>query len=464
MDFKKDVNYYKILGVTQDASLSNIIKAKDRLKFGNEDDRAPFSMWKQIDEAYEVLSNFDKRKEYDEFLKQNNEFVSSARTSSEFEAELERRNTSENTISNNNVTESLNTEEILNQNVNTTVEEENVQEERTFENVSENDVSNQNVEETISEMPQENVEEEKTEEELPIENTENVQEESPEENIDNSELNNSNGNVQEEENTNENVQEVNSDVNQNSNSQSQSLENSAQQRIVIERAHDFTEINSKLKNKITNCGMLKLQKNNNMITVKPQTLDELKAFEEYQQKFNNEVNTLLTVPLNNYRLEINKKKYETQIELLKKILEIRSNRNVKGKFDLFLHKAQVMSIVNQINSANKNLERVNQKIEEYEQNNKPKLAMLNEELMETAKQLNQQKEEPIKNIKFKNLEVKYSKLLYKRDLKGTRIKSRVIREGKFYDSIVKAKDFVKSRAYYFVSSDEIDEEVKRAIR
>ena len=62
--------YYDILGVEQDASFENIEKARNRMKYGNPDDRVPFWMWKEIDEAYDVLSNPISRKNYDESLKE----------------------------------------------------------------------------------------------------------------------------------------------------------------------------------------------------------------------------------------------------------------------------------------------------------------------------------------------------------------------------------------------------------
>ena len=64
-------NYYQILGITSEAKLSEIKKAYRRLsiKFHpdkNPDDDGYFSdMFKQINEAYEVLSDEQKREEYD---------------------------------------------------------------------------------------------------------------------------------------------------------------------------------------------------------------------------------------------------------------------------------------------------------------------------------------------------------------------------------------------------------------
>jgi len=71
MDYYSNQSYYDILGVKQDASLDSIQKAKDRLKFGDPDDRAPFSMWDKIDEAYNVLSDIEKRREYDKKIEED---------------------------------------------------------------------------------------------------------------------------------------------------------------------------------------------------------------------------------------------------------------------------------------------------------------------------------------------------------------------------------------------------------
>lgn len=68
MNYYDNQTYYDILGVDNNATIDIINKAKDRLKFGSPDDRVPFSMWRKIDEAHSVLSNPEKRKEYDEKL------------------------------------------------------------------------------------------------------------------------------------------------------------------------------------------------------------------------------------------------------------------------------------------------------------------------------------------------------------------------------------------------------------
>lgn len=65
MDYYKNQSYYDVLGVEPTASFESIEKAKNRLKFGDSESRAPFSMWDKIDQAYVILSNPTKRSEYD---------------------------------------------------------------------------------------------------------------------------------------------------------------------------------------------------------------------------------------------------------------------------------------------------------------------------------------------------------------------------------------------------------------
>ena len=89
MDYYKNQSYYDILGVTEDASLESIEKAKNRLKFGDAEDRAPFNMWDKIDEAYKVLTNPEKRAEYDKKLgtERKNVYSSTGEISSDHEFE-----------------------------------------------------------------------------------------------------------------------------------------------------------------------------------------------------------------------------------------------------------------------------------------------------------------------------------------------------------------------------------------
>ena len=65
-----DRDYYQILGVSEDASQEQIKAAYRRLAFQyhpdrNKEDTAAAEKMKEINEAYAILSNQAKRKEYD---------------------------------------------------------------------------------------------------------------------------------------------------------------------------------------------------------------------------------------------------------------------------------------------------------------------------------------------------------------------------------------------------------------
>ena len=65
-------DYYTILGVSRDASAANIKKAYKKLAMKhhpdrNKGDKVSEDKFKELSEAYEVLSNSDKRQTYDQF-------------------------------------------------------------------------------------------------------------------------------------------------------------------------------------------------------------------------------------------------------------------------------------------------------------------------------------------------------------------------------------------------------------
>lgn len=89
--------YYEILGLPKNGideegkkiSIESITNAKNALKFGEEDGRAPFTMWDKIDEAYSVLSDQTRRNEYDKLLGEsvivnNNEITDKSEQTSNF--------------------------------------------------------------------------------------------------------------------------------------------------------------------------------------------------------------------------------------------------------------------------------------------------------------------------------------------------------------------------------------------
>ncbi len=76
MGYADNKTYYEILGISTDATSKDIQLAKDRLKFGSQDERVPFSMWSKIDEAYNVLIDANKRMEYDKKIFNERETLS----------------------------------------------------------------------------------------------------------------------------------------------------------------------------------------------------------------------------------------------------------------------------------------------------------------------------------------------------------------------------------------------------
>jgi curved DNA-binding protein CbpA len=76
-----DRDYYQILGVSEDASQEQIKAAYRRLAFQyhpdrNKEDTAAAEKMKEINEAYAILSNQAKRKEYDTFKDSYGSFAS----------------------------------------------------------------------------------------------------------------------------------------------------------------------------------------------------------------------------------------------------------------------------------------------------------------------------------------------------------------------------------------------------
>ena len=394
-----NTRYYEILGVTHDASVESINKARDRLMYGNADDRAPSFQMPEIIEAYGVLVDPDKRKEYDKYLAQN-----------------------ENSIS-----------DII-------IEEPRINEQTPIVEVPDNT-------NTIEEATNDNVD--------IIQNDIVIEE--PEVTV------------------------------VRGNPQQQTINN-------LNRAAKFTEVNEKFKDmsfeyKLKALGKkvggaivvfaagpatwavvggiliaknkrkYKIHKNNKAKKMTPTQTEELREFQEYENNLNKQIDKLLAEPHNNYRLEINKKKYEAQIELLKKQLSLRSNRPLKGKIDMFFNKLQVMQAASQLQSAAKNLERVSKKIDDYDNDKTPRLSRLNKQLIDNAEELNNQQTAHLRTSAVTKLQVSQNKLLHKRNEIGTTMKHRIVRSGKFYDGIIKAKDFVKSRGYAFSSLENIDERV-----
>lgn len=382
MDYYKNQSYYDVLGVKEDASIESIEKAKERLKFGDPDDRAPFSMWDKIDEAYVVLSTPEKRREYDKKLEEDKNIYSNS-------------NHGTSSSSDNNSGEG-------------------------------------------TDLPPEEDEDEK--------------------------------------NKGKNTDDDNTNVNEDTEEKEYDLrfisEFKPKEKEVKQKASD-----SKFKTVAKYAGgvlvgnlvagpigavavtiwmkkhkKVSLQKDKNPKKITKISTSEMSEIEKYNQTLNNEINRLLSEPHNNYKLEINRIKYENQIVLLENLLDIKLSKKVK-KTEILKQKIDVVSTKMQLETAKKNLANIQSKIKEYEK--EQGLSKVNKELIEVNQQLAEQKDN--KSFSLRKLEAYQTRLLNKRDARAKGIKTVVVKSGKVYDSFLKAKDFVKSLPYMFKSAEKLDE-------
>lgn len=392
-DYYKNQSYYDVLGVKEDASLERIQRAKDDLKFGEPDDRAPFSMWAKIDEAYSVLSDREKRREYDRKLAESR----SAKIGHE-----------------------ANSDDV--------VEEISKQIEKQYSS-------------TINEpkMKSETVISKPSEEKTTSENADKV-EENPSE---------------------EKEYDLNyvSPFNPKEKETKSKIEESKAKTVAKYVGGTLTgflvagpigavavPIWMKKHKKVS------LQKGDKPKKITKISTSETAEIEKYNQTLNAEINRLLSEPHNNYKLEINKAKYENQIALLEKLLDIKLSKKVK-KIEILKHKLDVASTKMQLETAKKNLANIQEKITEYEK--EQGLSKVNKQLIEVNQQLAEKKGD--KSFSIRKLEAYQTKLLNKRDSKAKRVKFLVEKSSKVYDGFLKAKDFVVSIPYMFKSSEKMDE-------
>ena len=387
-----NTKYYEILGVTHDAKLESISRAKDRLKFGSPEDRAPFNQWDLIDEAYGVLSDVEKRRQYDRYLKENGIELNKTRTYAEF------------------------------------LEEKAI-------------------------GPVEEQEEKKFKIDIPDE----IDDTSIDNNVSNQEIQNTPVKQQ-------NESSFGAPAFTHLNEKFEDMSFEYQMKTIGKYVGVALLINPALAAVIgvwmrKHKGKIKLQKDNRPKRITEAKMIDLELFKEYEQKLNADIDKIISEPHNNYKLEIDKKKYENQIDLLQKKLEVRTNKRIKNYYEMFINKLQIRSIVKQLATASKNLEGISKKIENYKEQKTPRLARLNEKLIENTKKIVEIEQNPNKTLYgVKKLEVRQNKLLHKRDEKGTAIKNRVVRLGNFYDGIVKAKDFIVSYSRPFISSEQVYED------
>ena len=226
---------------------------------------------------------------------------------------------------------------------------------------------------------------------------------------------------------------------------------------------------------------VKLQKDKKTKKITKISTKELGMIEQYNQTLDQQINKLLGEPHNNYKLEINRLKYENQIKLMEELLKHKLSKEVK-KSQMLKHKLDLVGTKIQLETAKKNLEKIEKDILEYEQNQKTAniskklveisqklsdgnvirksienrdLTILNEKIIENNEEINSKSEE--KSFGMTNLKAYQTKLINKRNKKGTKVKTSVLRRGKFYDDIRKAKDFMVSLKYVFKNKEEIDE-------
>ena len=378
MDYYTNQSYYDILGVKQDASLENIQKARERLKFGDSDDRAPFSMWGKIDEAYNVLSNAEKRREYDKKIEENKDIYSHS-------------NHGSSSNSGNSNGTSLPDDS-----------KQNGDNKNSGSNTAGNGSNKGN---------------EEKEYDLNF-----VSEFKPEEK-----------------------------VKKTNDSKTKTVAKYVGGTLVGYLVAGpigaiAVPIWMKKHKKVS------LQKDNKTKKMTKISTAEMNEIEKYNQILNSEINRLLSEPHNNYKLEINKIKYENQVALLEKLLDIKLSKKVK-KTEILKQKIDVVSTKMQLETAKKNLSNIESKIKEYEK--EQGLSKVNKELIEVNQQLAEQKGD--KSFSIRKLEAYQTKMLNKRDFKAKFVKTTVVKSGKVYDSMLKAKDFVKSLPYMFKSAEKLDE-------
>lgn len=321
MDYYRRQTYYDVLGVESNATVDNIEKAKNRLKFGGPDDRAPFSMWGKIDEAYSVLSDSEKRAKYDKHLKEETEEIAQSPT----------------------ITNNPNPQSIVQDN-------ENV--------ISQNEI-----------VPK-----------LKIIGKEVVL---------------------------------------------------ALPTAIIATINIIKKLNKKYK--------LAEQPGNKITEV---MTEEANLIELYRRKLDEKIDIALTQYHPNYDLTIDKLRYENYISLLKKLIEMKENQVVK-KGGLLKYKLQLTALRNQLKIFEVSLEKVNDKINDNSKVQKLSKIYKNiEEVDEKIEQINQSSSRKIMTLK--KLQVRRNNLINKKNLKIQKIKSNREYYAIFKDSFISAHSLTEN--------------------
>ena len=395
MNYYDNQTYYDILGVEKTASFESIEKAKYRLKFGNSDDRVPFSMWNKIDEAYNVLHDPDKRREYDKYLDEkdiySNSGVSTTPTNDDNSSKTDENEADKepNSVSDNEMTQ-----DVLD------TEQPTVEPDKTKElNNDSSDVDLMSYSDTSKKAVEQEPE--------PVDKNDETEED------------------------HEYIQEKN-------------VKPSNSENGFIEKLNNIKSVNrKKLSEKIG-----KLQKKSKLLSIKKVTTEETRMYDEYLESLYSEIDKLLTEPHNNYKLAVNRLKLEKQISLLNKILESRVNTKEKKDFS---YKLDIISLKTQINDAKSKIDKIDNRIKTYDA--KQRLTRLNENLIDTNRKISQRENRRLSTVR---LEKKRSKLLEKRNDKALKVKVSLIRSQNIYDKFRFAKNFVKTLGHSFDDFDEVE--------
>ena len=180
--------------------------------------------------------------------------------------------------------------------------------------------------------------------------------------------------------------------------------------------------------------------------------EEISEIDGYTEKLDNQINKLLADPkYNNYKLEILKAKLDMQDKLLEKMIAHTENeRKPKSNFDLFKNKWRIAALARQRKMIETKKTKLENKTDNYTKEtslNKlnSRLAKTHAELEKATTQLANEPSDVEKekiSLRKQKLELKQSKLLTKRDKKSTKIKLRVVRNGKFYEFLNETVSFV----------------------
>ena len=348
-------DYYKILGITPEASLENIRKARERelaQNWSNPMGRV------EIERAYSILSNPESRREYDEKLKKELNEAELAKRNARTSSEFERANREFDFYVD---PQQLEEEQSKESEKNIIVEEPTEVVEKKEEVVEEKEEATEKKEETLDEKDKSTHKKEEAEDIYSSSDHEIH-------------------NLLEEDN-NKKVYDYIIPIQQKDKESSTSKEFTKLQKGLIYGGSLLLVgipgpiiayiAMKKLKGK-----KLKLHRNKHkkMTDIKTQ---ESKLIEEYNQNLDTQINTLLAQPHNNYNLQIAKTRYENQIELLKKRIELKMNETVK-RGGLTKYKLECVALHNQLRIEQKKLKTVNSKINEYNKTEKNKKFRLRE--------------------------------------------------------------------------------------